>query len=166
MSERETKWYVRQLLVLASEMWAREFGPENYFAGQTGTLELSFTWEAEAVYLAVHKDLFPSRWSGPSHGPSPWEDRRPVNDLLPEDTPADGVPCLYAHIGPDESWLYVGQTIHARQRQVQHRNSAQWWDDIVEIRFWPQSNQGDLVEREVEMIRTVRPRYNKRDNQP
>lgn len=67
---------------------------------------------------------------------------------------------LYFHFGSDGELLYIGISLSAIQRLMQHRDKSNWFSDIarVEIKKFATRQEALIAEREA--IKNAKPRFN------
>lgn len=67
---------------------------------------------------------------------------------------------LYRQYDKDENLLYIGISINARARHVQHKVSSEWVAEVATIRIENYSTRADAEKAEREAIANERPLYN------
>ena len=139
----------------AATIWMDSHGDEGYIAGASGYSDIRFWAFCERAFMPLHRDRFPKNWQGPLSVPSA------VRDLFADPPPDDGVPTVYVHWGADGSCLYVGRSRHCLRRQIEHRASRPWWDEVRSIGFDIFPTVRDSVRAEVAAISRLRPKYNR-----
>lgn len=80
---------------------------------------------------------------------------KPFTGYLPE------YACCYCVYGPDDSLLYVGQTLNLKSRFYSHRASKAFPKDAY-IKIRCGDKYGDWAMREVRLIRRLKPPLNQR----
>lgn len=67
---------------------------------------------------------------------------------------------LYRHFDSDDNLLYVGISLWAVKRLIDHRESAHWFDSITKITIESFPSRNDAIVAEYEAIRREKPRHN------
>lgn len=80
---------------------------------------------------------------------------RPLTNLR-----AAKVHCLYRHFNKDDDLLYVGISLSAMTRLLQHQSCAAWFDEIVTVRIERFATRAEVRAAEALAIATERPRHN------
>lgn len=67
---------------------------------------------------------------------------------------------LYRHYDTAGTLLYVGISLNAMARTVQHRDASRWYDESVRMEIQRFPSRRDLLLAEREAIRKEKPKYN------
>ncbi len=67
---------------------------------------------------------------------------------------------LYAHLGWDHGYLYIGQTGNLRERTWQHRRSARWWSEVAQVVILDRQPHPQSNAAERRLIQLHQPIYN------
>lgn len=67
---------------------------------------------------------------------------------------------LYRFYNENGTLLYIGVSLSALQRTMQHRTTKDWWDEVRRMEVEKFSTRGDALDAEAQAIRTERPLYN------
>jgi predicted GIY-YIG superfamily endonuclease len=70
------------------------------------------------------------------------------------------VTCLYRHFDENDRLLYVGISVDALSRLIQHKRSA-WWGEVATITIQRFATRDEALKAEAEAIRCERPKHNK-----
>ena len=68
--------------------------------------------------------------------------------------------CLYRHFDENDRLLYVGISVDALSRTIQHKRSA-WWGEVATITIQRFATRDEALRAEAEAIRCERPKHNK-----
>jgi excinuclease UvrABC nuclease subunit len=67
---------------------------------------------------------------------------------------------LYRHFDANGTLLYVGMSLNALNRLIQHRQVSLWFDEIANITIEKFETKDQLIEAEMQAIKTESPKYN------
>lgn len=76
----------------------------------------------------------------------------------------DAGPCVYRILDATGDTIYVGSSGDLRSRLAMHARRSPFRDEAVSVQSQPMPTLADAREREVALIRGLRPRWNFRDN--
>lgn len=69
--------------------------------------------------------------------------------------------CVYVHEAADGTVLYVGISLDGLARTSAHRDGSGWWPQIANIRIEHHPDRAAALDREAELIRTLKPIHNR-----
>jgi hypothetical protein len=144
---------------------------------------MTFTWSIEDIARELRYELTQARkivaqsdfpgpmrvWDGASRRwfseeVIAWRDARKKDgrELLEE---GSRFTALYRHFNKEGRLLYVGVSLTAIKRLVEHRNGCAWYRQIARIEVEWFDTRDEALAAEAEAIRTEKPRYNSHSGQ-
>lgn len=154
MNVPEYQEYARSLLQRAAREWIDLYADDEPDDSESHPSNNSgFMWLARSIY---HESLRERDLKSK-------ELNKPISAVC-NDFPDDGLPILYMHMGRGGEVLYIGKSMHVKQRQQMHRQSSYWWNKVSYIEFDLFSDEESLGVAEVLAIEKYRPKYNKNHN--
>jgi predicted DNA-binding transcriptional regulator AlpA len=144
---------------------------------------MTFTWSIEDIARELRYELTQARkivaqsdfprpiriWDGASRRwvreeVMAWGDARKAagRELLEE---GSRFTALYRHFNKEGRLLYVGVSLTAIKRLVEHRNGCAWYRQIARIEVEWFDTRDEALAAEAEAIRTEKPRHNSQSGQ-